>query len=1210
MDPNQPNLDVYQMQAELEAQAQGYTPGPPTPGYGNYEADLSSARASYGDIPAMMMTGMTYVGAAGSGAMSGASSMMGQLGSRVMPARYVPPARVVTGYYGQYQQETGFLRGLAGLVGLRRPPVGAQQYRYGYYNAADIGERVGGGIAAAGVAAAGVAASIPGGSLGGMIGGALGTPFGPLGMMAGSAVGTIAGSILAYSGVDTLSDIVAQRRQIDSFLESSSFRYVGAGSSMADPRLGSGMSTVARRQVTDFMRKMDIRDPNLTTEDLSGILQGATSGGMFTGTRDIEDFKAKFKEIVDGVKIVSKTLGTSLQEGLQVMRDFRSINVMPGQMGTMMFQAEAAGKISGRTTQEVVGLGMQGAELYRGTGIEMKLGYMSNVMNLSSIRSSRDAGLLSQEAIVQAGGEEALAQRMTATGLRFMQSDIGRGFGASFFSPGAGPGGFNRDAFLNYARGGDQSSYVDLVTRGAGNLRTPGRLTEYEAYQDKFMSEMGKTVGGDTDLPLALAAMSEAKMMKDHGAADSVEAAFRLIMMKKHDKSASEADALLARIQNAPGEYRARMDAAQSTALQRKADAAMSTVGFGYLYRRAEDVAKGWVEPVVRPALDAIQNTREGAINFYEKNVVGFERYDSTGIKFGGMRETADVLTHMVPPSSSGVNAANLDRKWSTQTKATGIGLGTTAGLAASALIASNPIGWAVAATTLAVAGVAVGVSSWTPSVGKQMRKDIRELSVSHPSLKGVIRPKNPSEVGDDEEILELDALTNTAFVISKKDMAEKVIPVTTKGMTIEEADKIAAAGGVITPTATDLVKIHTAAFTGWTKQARTLEDLVVSGERKGEAFSLTKIAERLYDKNYEQLSKGEMAYLRREARDLAKRGMPEVQDLIAADEAKKESLVSQQGAGDIAKGIGLIEKIKQDSEQLAKSTGLSAGALTPNVAGNLAKAKMSAIQAEGAKTPEERATYEAARKAYLAEAETEYFRSPSAGTGTGGLVHRTFTEFINPETTGRSATRLADISKNMAELEELTTKFGGTKLQGMLSAQLKEERFAKDAAVIQEAFEKTLVGGAGTLSGAAKKLLGTTEVGAYLLKGEQVNQALEKAEERFKTEKGEKSKSVLAQEEFGKLGLKFEPKTTDRLLKNYSETTLENAKQSTTSILAQGFATEKTALGPGGSQGTKEAQGTEQGTGQGQEMVAANINLLVLSALNTLANNMKSLPK
>ena len=294
----------------------------------------------------------------------------------------------------------------------------------------------------------------------------------------------------------------------------------------------------------------------------------------------------------------------------------------------------------------------------------------------------------------------------------------------------------------------------------------------------------------------------------------------------------------------------------------------------------------------------------------------------------------------------------------------------------------------------------------------------------------------------------------------------------------------------------------------------------------------------------------------------------------------------------------------------MAKSTGLSAGALTPNVAGNLAKAKMSAIQAEGAKTPEEREKYETARKAYLAEAETEYFRSPAAEAGTGVRVHRTFTEIINPETTGRSATQLAGLSKNMAELEELTTKSGGTKLQGMLSAQLKEERFAKDAAAIQEAFEKTLIGGAGALSGEAKKLFGTTEVGAYLLKGEQVNQALEKAEERFKVEKGEKSKSVLAQEEFSKLGLKLEPKTTDRLLKNYSETTLENAKQSTTSILAQGFATEKSALGPGGSQGTREAQGTEQGTGQGQEMVAANINLLVLSALNTLANNMKSLPK
>ena len=669
MDPNEPNLDVYQMQADLAAQAQGYMPGPPTPVYGDYQADLTSARASYGDIPGMMIAGGQYAGAMGAGAVRGTGNMFSAIGSQIMPARYTPPARVVTGYYGQYQQETGFLRGVAGVMGLRHAPIGTQAYRYGYYNAADVGERVGGGLVAGAMGAAGIAASFPTASIGAAVGSALGAPFGLPGAMVGGAVGTLAGGILGFSGVDNLAEMVAQRRQIDSFLESSSFRYVGAGSPMADPRLGGGMSTAARRSTTDFMRKLDIKDPNLNLEDISGILQGATSMGMFTGARDIDDFKAKFKEIVEGVKVVSKTLGTSLQEGLQLMRDFRGINVMPGQMGSMMFQADTAGKLTGRTGAEMVGLGLQGAELFRGTGIEMKLGYQSNVMNLVGIRAARDAQMLSQEAIVQAGGEEALAQRMTASGLGFMQSAAGRGFGAAFFNPAAGPAGFDRAALMEqFNRPGGMMSYTALAMRGAANLSTPDRIIKYEAYQDKFMSEAAKAFGGDPTLMVGMAATAEARMLVDTGATDDPKAAFRLTLMKQYNMSSSEADALYARIQNGPEEHRKRMEATQNTITQKRVDESMSTVGFGYLYRRAEDYMKGLVEPVVGLGMDVIQNTREKAINFHEKFVQGIQRYDFSQVNYKGATTTARSLAEGLSPEARALmpkdTAISLDDEW------------------------------------------------------------------------------------------------------------------------------------------------------------------------------------------------------------------------------------------------------------------------------------------------------------------------------------------------------------------------------------------------------------------------------------------------------------------------------------------------------------------------------------------------------------------
>lgn len=856
---DRPNLDVFQMQADLAAQSQGYTA---MPVYGDQQANLTAARAAYGDIPAMMMSGAAYTGSAGYGAVTGLGNMFSAVGSQVMPVRYTPPARVNVGYYGQYQQETGFARGLAGVAGLRYQPFGTQAYRYGYYNAADVGERVGGGLVSAGTVAAGVATGAPLGSMiGGAVGGALGAPLGPAGMMVGSAVGSFAGMLAGYTGVEAFSDVVAQRRQMNSFLESSSFRYVGAGSSMADPRLGSGMSAEARRGATDMMRRMDVRDPTLNTEDLFGILQGATSAGLLNGVKDMEGFKSKFKDIVEGVKSVTKTLHMSLQEGLQVMKDLKAINIEPNQMSTIGFQAEVAGKISGRTAQEVVGLGLQGAELFRGTGIEMKIGYQSNVMNIASVRAARDAGLLSQEAIVQAGGEEALSQRMTASGLQFMQSAAGRGFGAAFFNPGMGPSGFNAASFSNFmAKGG---SMVGLAMQGASNLAGPDRLIQYEAYQDKFMSEMGKAMGGDTTLAMGMAAMSEAKMLVDSGATKDMKAAFRLTLMRSYNMSPAEADTMYARIQNAPNEFKARMDAGQNTAMQRTVDEAMSTVGFGYLYNRGEDFVKGLVEPAVRGAENVIDGAREGTIGFWERNVVGLQRADMGGMPLMGAGEAL---------RSAGIRsrtpgAVSLDDRWTPTTKALAIAAGAASGFGAAAML-GGPAGWAVAAGAVAVTGTAIGLTSWTPSTGREIKRSIEQLGKSHESLKGKVTTKSSADVMPNDLILEEDPISGKVTVIKQEDFSRFEQIATTREMTSAEAAQIVAEGKGAAP-------------------RKALEDIVLGKDYSGKTATLESLALESYGTSFEKLDKAQKAQFINDADSLARRGVTDVKDMLAAhDEA------------------------------------------------------------------------------------------------------------------------------------------------------------------------------------------------------------------------------------------------------------------------------------------------------------------------------------
>lgn len=654
MDPNNPsNLDVWQMQEQMAEQAAAYAP---PGGYDDSQAEMTGNRASFGAAPAMMMSGMRYAGAAGAGMYRGAGTMLSSIGSMVRPLTYTPPAHINTGYYGQYQQNTGFFKGALSTAGINMAPKGVDSYQYGYYNAASFGDRIGAGMVTAGSVGASIATMPMGSAIGGAIGGVMGAALGPAGMAIGGAVGSFAGSMLGYAGADAFGDVVAQRRAMNSFLESSSFRYVSAGNAMADPRMGGGMSASSRREATNFTRDMSFKDVNVDFQDLSNILQGSTDLGMLSGIKDMESFKKKFKDIVEGVKVVSKTLGTTLQEGLQVMKDMKAINIDASQMSNVAFQASAIGKASGRTASEIVGIGLQGAELFKGTGIEAKIGYQSNVMNMASIRSARDAGILSQESIIQAGGEEALAHRMTAGGLGFMQSNAGRGFGGTFFNPSMGPAGFDRASYMKASMDGGLSM-SEMAQRSAQNLGNSQNVIKYGANQDKFMSEMSKANGGDTMIVQAQYAMGQARMYVSSGATKDINDALRYTLLNDMGKSPAEADTIIARIKNASGEFKDKMAAINNTEMQRTVDESLSTRSVHHAIEGVKREVGKFVEPAVGAAENVMDSTREKVLGTWEKGWAGVERADVSNVNYQGLSANA---TRKAPAD----RAMNLDKAW------------------------------------------------------------------------------------------------------------------------------------------------------------------------------------------------------------------------------------------------------------------------------------------------------------------------------------------------------------------------------------------------------------------------------------------------------------------------------------------------------------------------------------------------------------------
>lgn len=607
------------------------------PMYGNEQANLTGMRTSYGDIPAYMMSG---AGTAVGGAYGGIRNMFSDIGGMVRPVTYTPPARVNTGYYGQSVQQTGFLRSMTGTMGFNDTPRGSYSYDYGTRNASDFGERVAGGGMAAATTGAGLAVGATVGSMAmGAVGGFLGSALGPVGAAAGAFMGsTFGGYALGLAGADFVNDSVAQRRQLNSYLESTSFRYVGAGSPMADKRTGSGMGIGSRQKAVEMVRGMDISDPTMATEDLTRIMEQGSQMGMFAGANSMENFKKKFKDLVDGVKSVTKVFQTSLEEGMKILKDFKGIGVDAARVPELSLMSDSIGRTTGRTAQEVMGLGMQGAEIFRGTGVQMSIGYQANIMNLASVRASRDAQMLSQEAISQAGGEEALAARMTASGLQFAQSSLGRGFGATFF----GPQGFNQSAFRDATMGG-KYDYNAMALQATKNIGSPEALIAYQANQEKFLSQAGAQFGGmGLQMMQNTEAMSRANYMVQSGATKNMADALRF-SFQEMGMSAPEIETRVASMKNAQGEFSAKQAGAEATRVRTLSDEAQSNFLFFRAKDRVADAVKGVADQVIAPMSNAIDSFQEKTMDFYQRQTEGIVRADVRGVDYTGFTGTRDL---------------------------------------------------------------------------------------------------------------------------------------------------------------------------------------------------------------------------------------------------------------------------------------------------------------------------------------------------------------------------------------------------------------------------------------------------------------------------------------------------------------------------------------------------------------------------------------
>jgi hypothetical protein len=530
----------------------------------DFQSKLTQMRASLDMTLGASGTGFGGMGFGGYGAMmaasmSGGSMSMGgvaDFGSQIRPVSYTPAAIAMQPHFGMFQiQQTLGQAGLAsaGPVGLgamsmfSNIPSNISLSEYSRYSSRAFATRIGDSVATGGL----VGAETLGGLVGGGFGSAAGTALigGTIGSLAGGLVGGLPATMLGAA----VGDMMAQNRAVQSQLESSSFRYLTGGKDV-DPLTGRGFSRGARASIADSIQSQELHDVRFGMTEMRQILEAGSQMDLFSGTKDAEDFKSKFKTLTDTLKTVTATLHTSLKEGIETIRGFRDMGVTDaGDMTRMTLQSESLGRTSGRTGMEMMAVGQTGAEIFRGTGVSMSLGFDLNQQNAAFVKQMINSGDLTRATVAQAGGELALAQQMTGAALAGTQTAFGRGALMANYNPATGG---LREGFIGRMAGQDAMS---MVSGAAGLAGSPGNLIAFQAHQEDMISGM-------TPMQLQMFGMapSMATARTLHNAmGGKFEDSFRFIEQRA-GKSRAMIDTDIALLKSDPASYAANQEKAMA----------------------------------------------------------------------------------------------------------------------------------------------------------------------------------------------------------------------------------------------------------------------------------------------------------------------------------------------------------------------------------------------------------------------------------------------------------------------------------------------------------------------------------------------------------------------------------------------------------------------------------------------------------------------
>jgi hypothetical protein len=203
---------------------------------------------------------------------------------------------------------------------------------------------------------------------------------------------------------------------------------------------------------------------------------------MFQATRDIKEFKTRFKEIMDTVKEVATTMQTTVDDALGMVGEMRTQGFYTtSDIKSGALRQQARGEASGLGTGAMMQAGRFGTQYARALGMRGRFGSDMAQQSTAAVGYAMRQGIMSEEEVMERGGVAQVGANLAAKQMRFMSSGRGRMMIANMM--GDSGYGMDMDRVNNVLSG--NMGLEGMVTGGAGRgLGVLGRAGDPRAREN------------------------------------------------------------------------------------------------------------------------------------------------------------------------------------------------------------------------------------------------------------------------------------------------------------------------------------------------------------------------------------------------------------------------------------------------------------------------------------------------------------------------------------------------------------------------------------------------------------------------------------------------------------------------------------------------------------------------------------------------------